>query len=229
LLGRVRGFAPAPEQADEQAELAMALLAHGRKREAARWLAGTAPDSERVRFARAMLAALGPSPVEPSPNVKAPRFDPELGEHPNQRLLDGYTEVTGWLARGNAAQAKTAIEEIPTSLMRHAGPDMRYLRAYTLYRAGIFDQVIGDLEGLARGEPAFVLDHPELYFFLGRSHDALQHFDKAVRSARVYVEVQMERPGAPQSEQAEPSASEAPVSDAPGESEKAWKPGLSPG
>jgi hypothetical protein len=67
---------------------------------------------------------------------------------------------------------------------------MQYLRAYTLYRAGDFDLAIGDLEGLARSEPAFVLDRPELYFFLARSHGALQHFDKAVRSARVYVEAE---------------------------------------
>ena len=137
--------------------------------------------------------------------------------------------MTGWLARGNAAQAKTAIESIPTSLMRHAGPDMRYLRAYTLYRAGDYDEVIGDLEGLARGEPAFVLDHPELYFFLGRAHDALQHFDKAVRSMRVYVELEMLRPRLLHTDLAEPSARDAPVSDAPGESEKGWKAGLSPG
>jgi tetratricopeptide (TPR) repeat protein len=205
------------------------LLAHGRKREAARMLEEARGDTPQAEFARAMIAALGPNPTEPDPRVRAPRSDPQIGERANRRLLDGYTEVTDWLARGDAARAKTAIEAIPPSLMRHAEPDMRYLRAYTLYKAGDYDQVIGDLEALARGEPGFALDHPELYFFLARAHDGLQHFDKAVRSARVYVEVQMQRSQPTWEGEAEPSARDAPVSDAPGESEKTWKDDASAG
>jgi predicted membrane-bound spermidine synthase len=228
LFGRVDGFTPA-RTAEEHAELAVALLAHGRKREAARLLGEAGGVRPETSFARAMLDVLGPNPTEPDLHIRPPRSDPQIGERANRRLLDGYTEVTDWLAHGNAARAKTAIEAIPPSLMRHAEPDMRYLRAYTLYKAGDHDQVIGDLEGLARGEPAFALDHPELYFFLARAHDALQHFDKAVRSARVYVEVQMQRSQPTWEGEAEPSAHEASVSDAPGESEKAWKDGVSPG
>jgi hypothetical protein len=67
---------------------------------------------------------------------------------------------------------------------------MRLLRGYVLYRSGEHDQVVGELEAIARSDPEFARSHPELYFFLGRAHDALTHFDKAVRSIRAYVEAQ---------------------------------------
>ncbi len=192
LSGLLTGLRTAPAQrADDHAELALALLAHGRRREASRMLeAGTAlATTDRLRFARAMYEALGTGP-DIDPRLRAPTPDPAIGEA-NRRLLDGYAEVRDALAHGDTKRAKTAMEGIPSSLVRHAGPEMQYLRAYALYRAGDFDLAIGDLEGLARSEPGFVSDRPELYFFLARSHEALQHFDKAVRSARVYVNAQM--------------------------------------
>jgi predicted membrane-bound spermidine synthase/tetratricopeptide (TPR) repeat protein len=240
LKGRLSGLSADPAaRAEEHAELTLALLAHGRRREAARVLdslgdiappsagAVALADTPPVRFARAMLDALGPAPIEPSPHLHPPRPDPEVGDSANARLLDGYTQALAWLERGEPKRAKEAVEAIPSSLLHHAGAEMQYLRAYTLYRAGDHDLAIGDLEALARGEPAFVLQHPELYFFLGRAHEALQHFDKAVRSARVYVEAQVQaaRAAQPEEDEAGPVPQ---VSDAPGESEKAFQPG-SPG
>jgi hypothetical protein len=106
---------------------------------------------------------------------------------------------------------------------------MRFLRAYVLQRTGDHDSAVGELEALARTEPAFVLERPELYYHLGRAHDALLHFDKAVRSARAYVEA-VGRGGAPTDEPLpEPEAQGAPVSDAPGDSDKGWKAGRAPG
>jgi predicted membrane-bound spermidine synthase len=192
LSGLLTGLRPEPEpRADDYAELALALLAHGRRHEASRMLdaAAALATTPRLVFARAMFEALGTAP-DVDPRLREPPVDPAIGEQPNRRLLDGYAEVRDALAHGDAKRAKSAVEAIPSSLVRHAGPEMQYLRAYTLYRAGDFDLAIGDLEGLARSEPAFVLDRPELYFFLARSHGALQHFDKAVRSARVYVEAE---------------------------------------
>jgi hypothetical protein len=100
---------------------------------------------------------------------------------------------------------------------------MRLLRGYVLYRAGDYDMAVGELEAVARTEPGFTLEHPELYFFLGRSHDALTHFDKAVRSARVYVEAQLATTPESRDLVAEPPADAAPITDLPGESDKRYR------
>ena len=173
-----------------------------------------------------MIAALGPNPTEPTPHPRAPRSRP-----PNRRARK--SPAARRLHRSYRLARRAATQRVRRPRSRRSrrrscatpSPTCGYLRAYTLYKAGDYDQAIGDLEGLARGEPAFVLDHPELYFFLARAHDALQHFDKAVRSARVYVEAQMQALATDRDGEAEPSARDAPVSDAPGEAEKAWKHG----
>ena len=95
-----------------------------------------------------------------------------------------------WLARGDAAAAKRALEGIPASLLKHFGSSQRLLRGYVLYKNGEHDLAVGELEAIARTDPEFTRAHPELYFFLGRAHDGLTHFDKALRSMRVFVEAQ---------------------------------------
>jgi tetratricopeptide (TPR) repeat protein len=191
LAGQVRGL-DGTHGSERHAELAMALLAHGRKREAGEALerARRHGPSATLGLARDMFVALSDEAVEPTLGVSAPAPDPALTERSNERMLRGHAEVRDWLARGDPAKAKAALETIPASLLEHFGPSQRLLRGYVLYRNGEHDQVIGELEAIARTDPQFTRAHPELYFFLGRAHDALTHFDKAVRSIRAYVEAQ---------------------------------------
>ena len=68
-----------------------------------------------------------------------------------------------------------------------------------LQRTGDPGSAVGEFELLARTEPAFAQERHELYYDLARAHDQLQHFDKAVRAARAYVEAYRfaEKNGAP--------------------------------
>jgi tetratricopeptide (TPR) repeat protein len=206
----------------------MALLAHGRKREAAAALARAAdlPATAGLELARGVYERLAGTAAEPDLRLTPPREDPAISARANQRIQQAFTEVSDRLARGQPERARAALEALPSSLVRHAGPQMRYLRAYVLQSCGAHDLAVGELEALARTEPAFVLDRPELYFFLGRSHDALFHFDKAVRAIRAYVETAQRARARSREALPEPPLPEAPVSDAPGESEKVWRHGL---
>ena len=221
----VSGFRQAPaRRAEDHAELALALLAHGRRREASHMLdqAAAYATVPTLTFARAMFDALDTSGPAPAPVLRPPLHYPGIGDQLNRILVNGALAAMDALSAGDPKQAKARIESISSSLWDYGGAELHYLRAYTLYRNGDYDLAIGDLEGLARGEPTFVLEHPELYLFLARSHGALQHFDKAVRSARVYVEAQLRRARAPRDE-GERSTQAAPETDADRESDKAFR------
>jgi spermidine synthase len=221
LQPQLRGFGNDAQGADDYAELSMALLGHGRKREAAAALAlamGTG-STGRTAVARAMLTALGPDAQEPPLGLQPPRPDAGVSTRADQRIADAYVEVMDWLRRGDVQGARRAIEALPSSLLRYSGASMRYLRAYVLYRAGAHELAVGDLEAIAREEPAFLFVHPELHFYLGRAHDGLLHWDKAVRNIRMYVEAAV-LGLKPAADEPEPSPASAPTSDRPGTSDK---------
>jgi len=224
LANRLQGFGQGATASERYAELALAMLAHGRKREAdelVRRASASGPSASHA-LAAEMAAALGPSPREPALNVRPPENDPAISERANARMRQGYADVSDWLARDEPARAKQALEAIPSSLLRQFGSELRLLRAYVLYRAGEHDMAIGEFEAVARRDPDVVALHPELYFFLARSHDALQHFDKAVRSMRAYIDAIRQPAATLLDATPEPPASDAPTSDAPGSAPKAW-------
>jgi tetratricopeptide (TPR) repeat protein len=224
LGNRLQGFGQGATASERYAELALAMLAHGRKREADDLVrrARAAGASASLSLAAEMTTALGPTPREPALTITPPEDDPTINERANARMRQGYAEVTDWLARNEPSRAKQALEAIPSSLLRQFGSELRLLRAYVLYRTGEHDMAIGELEAVARRDPDAVARHPELYFFLGRSHDALQHFDKAVRSMRAYIDATRRAAATLLDATPEPPAEAAPTSDAPGTAPKAW-------
>lgn len=226
IASGVQGMGSGTQASERYAELALSLLAHGRKREASVALerAARAGSSATLDLARAVHVALGPSPAEPELRVAPPGEDPEISARANQRIRDAYAEVMAWLERDAPARAKAVFASLPSSLVHQAGPELRLLRAYVLQRTGDHDLAMGELEALARTEPELLHEHPELYYFLGRSHDALLHFDKAVRAVRAYVEAARRAEVFEADTPAEPEPA-APVSDAPGESEKGFRQG----
>ena len=224
LAARLQGFGSGATASERYGELALALLAHGRKREADELArrATAAGASASQALAVAMAAALGPNPREPALNIAPPEPDPTISERANARMQQGYVEVNDWLARGDAKHAKQALESIPSSLLRQFGSELRLLRAYVLYKAGEHDMAIGEYEAVARRDPDVVVEHPELYFFLARSHDALLHFDKAVRSMRAYLDATRRPASKLLDATPEPASDQAPTSDAPGTTPKGW-------
>ncbi|MGD8861728.1 MAG: fused MFS/spermidine synthase [Myxococcales bacterium] len=235
LTGNLRGIGEGEAAAAAYAQQAMASLAHGRKRETRRLLqragslvsSGAAP--EPVVRAREMWRVLGPKPRVPELRSEPPPVDPELGPAGNARLRAGYDEIMDWMARGEPERAAAAFGDIPSALLRHAGAPMALLEGYVLLRAGRHEDAIDGLEELARRRPEVALAHPELYFYLARAHDALYHFDKAVRNARAYLEARAAMiADAPPTGAGDGGAAErAPSTDGPGETPK-LAPGAAP-
>jgi predicted membrane-bound spermidine synthase/tetratricopeptide (TPR) repeat protein len=231
LSALVRGEGSGAHASEQFAELSLALLAHGRKREASAALdrAAAHGPSAALALARGVYEALGTRPREPALRLSPPAADPAVSARANQRIAHAHAEVVDWLSRGQPKRAKAVLDALPASLVRHAGAPMRYLRAYVLQRTGDHDLAIGDLEALARTAPGFVHERPELYYFLGRSHYALLHFDKAVRALRAYVETARHAQAADAEVLPEPAPANAPSSDAPGQSDKRFQPHVTPG
>src|SRR5262249_14421830 len=101
LDGRLRGFGSGAQASERYGERAMALLAHGRKREAAEWSArstAAGPSPSQARAAE-MVIALGSHPKEPALQVGPPEPDPTISERANARMRQGYDDMTDWLAR----------------------------------------------------------------------------------------------------------------------------------
>jgi hypothetical protein len=101
---------------------------------------------------------------------------------------------------------------------------MRLLYGYLLYKAAEgsparYRGAIDQLEDLVRSDEAYVRRHPEIYYFIARSHDAEFNFDKALRNMRVYVESRVV-PSADAEDLPEPPIDQAPTTDEAGEAPK---------
>ncbi len=202
LVGRLHGFGSGQAAAEHYARLSLALLEHGRKREAGAVLAEaeriTAP-AERAALveARAVYATLTGAMPEPSFDeawLQAFASDPTLSERTRARLGEGASEALDWLRRGEGQRAHRAALALSDSGVRHVGPPLLMLRALCAYRAGAFAEAVTDLETLLRAYPQKSGAYPEALYFLSRSHDALQHFFKGVSHARRWLE---HAPGVP--------------------------------
>ncbi|MEO0325211.1 MAG: hypothetical protein AAF447_19790, partial [Myxococcota bacterium] len=209
--GRLRrfatGFADAgAERAGEMAELALSLMAHGQKPEAAHFIA-RAQRSGRSRetyVAAEVLTKLMSAEGEPLVRVETPVPGPQLAAREARQLMEGFAEVRASVDAGAYGRALEAMEDIPAPLRMHSGPGLRLLYAYLLYKTAPgfpsrYRDAIDQLEDLVRGEAEYVARHPEVFYLLGRAHDAELHFDKAVRNMRIYVQGRLRslEPGEP--------------------------------
>jgi hypothetical protein len=189
IAGRLQGIGQGEVADAHRAGIALALLEHGRKREAAAVLqaAGNASASAELAAARGVLALLSGATAEPALTWTELAADPTLRERTNTRLREGTAEVVDWLERGEPKRAHQAAQALPDSLMRHVGTDALLLRAVAAYRAGELSAVITDLEGLIRAQPDLPRTRPEALFYLARAHYALQHFGKGVSWAERWL------------------------------------------
>jgi spermidine synthase/MFS family permease len=195
IADRLVGMGEGAAADRHRAGVALALLEHGRKREAAAVLQRASADSgPELAVARAVLALLSGATAEPALAWRSPPADPTLLERTNARFAAGTAEVVEWLNNGDGKRAHRAALALPDSLMRHAGSEALLLRAVAAYRAGELSAVITEIETLLRLRPELPAEHPEALYYLARAHDALQHFGKGVSWARRYVERRVERP-----------------------------------
>ena len=191
---RLVGFGHGERAASAYAQQVMSLIAHGRKREARSVLArahaeGAEGDLGPLRRAADMLAAL--EAEQPNVELKMPHVDrAQLGRDPANLVESALSDVRTAAARGAWEAAVAAMDRIPRQALVQAGPQAELLQAHLAHRAGLHERAIDTLEAVVRRAPATAIDHPELHYLLARAHDGLDHYDKAVRNMRVYVDAQ---------------------------------------
>ncbi|MBI2894124.1 MAG: fused MFS/spermidine synthase [Deltaproteobacteria bacterium] len=226
----LRGFGSGPEAAENYGELALSLIAHGKKALAATFVekAQAAGRSETAAMALEILRLLISPETEPPVPIEAPVPGPELEAAMADRLNDGFDRVRQAIQAGNWDAALDAYNEIPEPLRQHSGTGLRLIGGYLLYKNGEpgsaeWDDAITELEEVVRADAAFVTEHPQVYYYLARAHDGQFNFDKAMRNMRAYVEAtaaQSASAGADDSDVPEPALADAPTTDAEGESPK---------
>jgi spermidine synthase/MFS family permease len=226
-LDRRDGVSPA----DAYAELALALVAHGRKERADAFLARAVDvgPSETTLVAAEVLSLLLSDEHEPTVAIEPPAPGPEMDPGNRRVLLEGFQEVKDHVDARRWEEGLLAMEAIPAPLRLHAGAGMRLLYAWLLYQAapavpGRYGESIDQLEELARYEDDYVQRHPEIHYFLARAHDAEGQFDQALDHMRTFVEAVGLGDPARAGGDGVPPAGAAPTSDEAGESPKAEHP-----
>lgn len=223
LLNTVEGFGEGEVAARNYAELAMALVAHGRKPEAASFIErsreaaepGTPPRETLVALEVLSLLMYGDS--EPPAHIEPPVPGPQLATREARQLMEGFEGVRAAVDLGSYGTALAAMEEIPAPLRLHSGPALRFLYGYLLYKTADaypsrYRESIDQFEDLVRSDEDYVIRHPEVYYFLARAHDAELNFDKGLRNMRIYVEARVVPRGGAQ-QLLEPPPGEAPTTD----------------
>lgn len=199
LTTTLTGFGDDPNlAADRYAEMALSLIAHGRKPEGAAFItrAQDAGDSRTTRVAAEVLTRLMSQEGEPQVAIETPVPGPQMAAEEARALTEGFATVREAVDSNSFATAHSAMEDIPAPVRQHSGPSMRLLRAYLLYKTAPsypsrFRDAIDQFEDLIRTEPSYLDRHPEIYYFLAKAHDAELNFDKGVRNMRLYVETRI--------------------------------------
>jgi spermidine synthase/MFS family permease len=226
LIGQVRGFGEGEEAGRNEAEMAMALIGHGRKAEAGDFIRQAVQhgSTREALVAAEVLRMLLSDDGEPRITIEPPVPGPEMDRRAARVLREGFEAVRSSVDARAYGAALTAMESIDAPIRMHSGPSMQFLYGYLLYKAAEgspqrYRAAIDELEELVRSNEEYVRRHPELYYFLARAHDAEFNFDKALRNMRFYVEAQVV-PGADHEDLPEPPREDAPTTDEPGESPK---------
>jgi len=227
LAGRITGFDAGAAGSRDLAQQAVSLMAHGRGEQAGHFaaMALQRADTREARLADALLQALSPGHRGPEPPAEVPAAAERLSAPMRERVADAYAELRRFRERREPWQAFMAIDRIPVPVRASLGPATVLLHADLARRAHHEEVTLDALEALVRERPAFAFNHPELHYVLARAHDTLQHFDKAVRNMRVYVEAQLT---ALPDESSVPAEAPGTVTDLPGFSDKRFSRGEEP-
>jgi hypothetical protein len=172
---------------------------------------------------------------EPVLRLDAARAAPDLSSEGERELIATYRRATEQLQQGSFRTALATIDGLPVSVRDHAGPSVRLLRGYLLYKASTvqgaapqFSAAAEYLERLAREETEWSMRHPELLFFIARARFHAGDFSLSVAAMSRWVDLVSQTPARDHEREAiadddgvtEPSAERAPVTDEAGESDK---------
>lgn len=205
IVARLTGFGSGPQATEHYARLASALLAHGRKQELPELLAragaelgsgAASSESGELEIARELYRLLSTTDGEP---VFSSELSTPSDANAQLRTLIDETRASALeaLAAGQRATALRRLDRIPAQLRHKLGSDWALFEGYLNYKAGDPERCVELLEELLRSDETFGPRRPELYYFLARSHDALMHFDDAVRNMRAFVALRMSQDAPP--------------------------------
>ncbi len=202
LKERVEGLGEGEEGAANRAGLAISLMAHGRRVEAASYIeaAGRTGRSLETLVALETLTRLMTPDHEPAIQVEAPVPGPQLAAREGRQLVEGFSTVRSQVDQGAFETALTAMEEIPAPVRRSGGPSFRLLYTYLLYKTGDdypnrYSRAAEELEDLIQEHEDYAALHPEVYYFLGRSYDQDMDFDRGTRFMALFVRARLASAG----------------------------------
>lgn len=201
LVSHAAGFGEGASAGRNYAELAMSLLAHGRRFEAAQFIsmAQELGDDRSTLIASLVLTLLSGDEGEPQLQFQPPTPPSAMASAEAELLETGFHTVNEALEAGDHERALFAMEEIPSPVRMHSGPGMRFLYGYLLFKNGTsaserYQVAVDTLDELVVSEPQYAKYTPEVYYFLARTHLKLGEFAKAQRQMRRYAELRY--PGA---------------------------------
>jgi hypothetical protein len=189
IAQRVQGIGQGAEADGHLAGIALALLDHGRRREASAVLdrAGPSERSDAVRVARDVLGLVSGSAAAPPIAWPVQSADPTLLERSNARFSETFKQAAAALP-SEPKRAHELMSTLPDNLVRHFGRDAVLLRAVSAFGAGDHSAAITDIETLLRSHPDLPEHRPEAMAYLARAHYVLQHFGKGVSWGKRWVE-----------------------------------------
>ena len=199
LANAVIDFGSGNVAARNYAELALALIASGRRTEAAQFIEHShdAGEAKEQVIAVQVISYLLSRDREPRITIEAPTPGAELDRRAAERLLRGFEETKSDVDSQAFSAALSTFEEIPAPLRDHSGPSMKFLDGYLHYKIASagnprFNDAITALEDLVRTAPRYVDTHLEVLYFLAKSYDGNFDFALATRTMREYVERKFE-------------------------------------
>ncbi len=191
-----------PERSSVELALARALLAHGRRGQAARFLErarlhGAPPDSLTaklfdaldLRRAREFEEPLAePSDGDPLglDSLDPPRLGPSAKPGDEQRLARDHLEMVRRARAGAYGHALIVLKEWPGYLLGEGGQDLALLVGMLLYKAELYGESIDRLKPLL-DDPAYVARRPGLLYYLARAEYGDAIYDAAVRNMERFL------------------------------------------
>lgn len=172
---------------------------------------------------------------EPPLRLETARAAPDLSADGERELIAAYQRASEQMQQGSFRTALATIDGLPVQVRDHAGPSVRLLRGYLLYKSSLlpnatpqFGQAAEYLERLARDEIEWSTRHTEVLFFIARARFHAGDFGLSVAAMSRWIDMVSQAPRrdheredlAADPETPEPAPEQAPVSDEPGDSDK---------
>jgi len=228
------------ERARSYGRIATALLANGRPdrvltvlEQATNVLASRAAPPELER-ASDLFTALT-TEREPPLRLDSARAAPDLSAEGERELNAAFSRATEQMRQGSFRTALSTLDGLPSQVRDHAGPSVRLLRGYLLYKVSTqpgaapqFTQAAEYLERLARDELPWATQHTEVLFFIAKSRFHAGDFALSVAAMSRWIDMVAQAPAREHEREAiaedpatpEPAAQPLAITDEAGESDK---------